>query len=373
VTPAAVRGPDVLAGRAGLPASALVVIAAFVAGAVAQGGYYWPGRLLVALLTSAAAVVGLRGSRPWSVLRPLLVSAAALAMWAVVRAGLDGGGDGLAGGLLVLLTIGGLVGAVLVVQRTDAAVRHHLARSVVAVGAAVALAGWAGVAGQWPRFAVIDGGLWRAGATITYPNALAALLTALALLALSMLLVRPTSIALATAAYLLVVGLGATMSRAGGLAFLAGLAVLTLLAGFRGTVRVAGPVVLGAIVAVSALVPSIPTTARAQSLVASCGLGIGLAITLGIPRLRAWMPLAVLPAVLTALLSACLVAGFTLPGQARGWTATSTSAIRAAVAVVAERRLTVSSSGRSGAWRAAEQLVSARPLVGWGPGHATLS
>src|SRR5581483_3067981 len=105
---------------------------------------------------------------------------------------------------------------------------------------------WAGVAWRLPRFAVlVEHRLWRGGSTLTYPNAAAAALVPLALLALALLIARPDKPLRAAAGYLLLVGVGATLSRAGFLALLVGFGVLAVLAGVRAVWHVL-PVALGA-------------------------------------------------------------------------------------------------------------------------------
>jgi O-antigen ligase len=337
-----------------LPIHALLLIAALAAGMVAQGGFYLPGRILVAVLIAVALGAALLVPGPWIGLRALLVACGALASWVVIRAA-TGGRPAVA--LAALLTLGGLVSAVLVVQRIDSRLREACAVTAVAVGGLLAVTGWAGVALHWHRWAVDVGGLWRGGGPLTYPNALAALLAALSLLATGLLLARPGSLTRAATVYLLLVGLGATLSRAGLLALLIGFVVLVIAVDRRAVLIRVVPAAVGAVVAFSALAPSFPATAPARPLLAIAGMTVGLAITLASARVRAGV----------------VVGGALAVGAALVWVATRVAGAGDTVRTLTERRVTVDSLGRSGAMRAAVDLVSDRPVFGAGPGQATFS
>src|SRR6185369_9218372 len=139
-------------------------------------------------------------------------------------------------GLAVAATLVGLVAPVAVLRTAPAAVRDRCAGALLAAGVAVAATAWLGVAWHAPRFVqLVEHRLWRGASTITYPNATAAVLAPLALLALGLLVRHRPAPARTAAAYLLLVGLGATLSRAGVIALAAGLVVLALAAGVRAT------------------------------------------------------------------------------------------------------------------------------------------
>ncbi|MFD1052488.1 hypothetical protein ACFQ1S_46320, partial [Kibdelosporangium lantanae] len=118
-----------------------------------------------------------------------------------------------------------------VAQRNNAAERAVLASTVVGVGVLVAVSGWIAVVWRIPSWTTVADGLVRAASTLTYPNASAALLASLSVLSISQQMTRPRSLAQLSATYALLVGLGATLSRAGVLAFVVGLVVLAVLAG----------------------------------------------------------------------------------------------------------------------------------------------
>jgi O-antigen ligase len=332
-----------------LPVPVLVLIATLAATVVAQGGYHLAGRMLSAALVGVALLAGLRDQR-WAGATPVLLAASGLAVWAVARAAVNGAAE-TAGP--VVLSVVCLVGALVVTQRADAAQRELCAQAVVGIGVLVALAGWIGVAGRIPGWTTVADGLVRAGSTVTYPNATAALLAALTVLAVSL----RGSLPRAGGTYLLLVGLGSTLSRAGLLALLAGLVVLSVLAGPRPTARQLAAPGLGALVAIAALAPSIPVTASSRPVLAAFGLVAGLVITIGLTRLRDRMRLI------------AVLVGFALTVTAGVVVAGSSGTLHR----LATSRITLSSPDRDGATHAALDLVAARPVTGVGPGRAWLS
>ena len=330
------------------PAHAAVVVAAFAAGVVAQGAYYPPGRALVTVIVAVALVVALRARRPeradaW----PLPVACGLLSCWILVRAAFAGGYPEAVGAVATL----GCVAAVLVIlRRTGPAGRERCAEALLAVGVLVAVTAWIGVAWRAPRFVIfVEHRLWRGASTLTYPNAAAALLAPLALLALALLVARPRSPVRAAVAYLLLVGVGAALSRAGFIALAAGFVVLALLAGVRQTAWHAAPAAIGAAIAVGALAPSFPAAGQPHPLLAVAGLLAGAAVAVGPVRLPGRLRAVALGA---ALVGVAFVA--------------TTQPARAVLAA----RANLDSSGRSGAVGAAFELIGEHPLAGTGVGQA---
>ncbi len=216
---------------AALPHYALLTISALACAVAAQGGYYLPGRVVVAVMVGGALVLALR-TQPWSRSDsgPVLLSCTGLAGWAFARAVM--GGFPVAA-IPTVVTLACLAGVVVVMRRTDSVQRELCAVAAVGVGVLIAITGWIGVAWRIQPWALPVQGIWRASSTLTYANAAAAMLASLSVLACGLLLARPRSLTRAAAAYLLLVGLGATLSRAGLLALLAGLVLLAVLAGVR--------------------------------------------------------------------------------------------------------------------------------------------
>ena len=344
------------AGRWPLPM--LLLVAAVAAGVVAQGGYYPQGRFLVAALAGAALIAALRMAPPRSGWDRWAVPAACAALggWALARAAAAGS---VGAGVPTALTVACVAVGLVVLLRADAAQRELCALSLVGIGVLVAVSGWVGVVWRVPPLALVfeqqtRQQLWRASATLTYPNAAAALLAVLAVLAAALLLARPRSPLRQTAVVLLFVGLAATLSRGGALALLVGLAVLGVLAGVPATVRHLAPPALGAVVAVAALAPSFPATARAQPLLAVAGLAAGLVVALGLPRLPGRMRAV---AVLAGFAGVAAAAGLLLvrsPGMA----------------MLADTRASLDSPTRTESAQAAWRLVAEHPLAGVGPGRA---
>jgi O-antigen ligase len=317
-----------------LPVPVLLVVAGFAAAVVAQGGYYLPGRVLSGLLVGAAVVL----ARP----RPNLLAAlgGAFAAWAVVRGLLEG--DVLSA-LPAVAAAGVFAGAVLVAAKADPAERELLATVVVGVGALIGFTGWVAVVFRVPSWTTVAEGLLRAASTLTYPNAAAAVMAAAAVLSL---VLRPTLLIVASG-FLLCTGIGATMSRAGVIAVAAGLVVLCVFSGVKKTVVTAAPPLLGAVVAVGALLPTMRVADEPQVLVAVAGLLAGALVALGLPKLgRFVVPVAVLVA-------------------AGGVVAALAFSDRLAT------RVSFSSPDRAGATDAALDLVSKAPLFGAGPGNGS--
>ncbi|MGW4462009.1 O-antigen ligase family protein [Micromonospora sp. NPDC004704] len=362
----AARGADPATETGGstLPAHVVVLIAALSAGVVAQGGYYPPGRWLVTVLVAVALLVALRLSpRVRRDAWPVVVACGALAGWILVRAVIA---DAYPVALGAVATLGGVAAVVLILTRTTLFERERLAGALVGLGVLVAVTAWIGVAYRVPRFAVlVEGRLWRGASTLTYPNAAAALLAPLALLAIALLLARPDgglaaqraervgSLVRAGAAYLLLVGTGAALSRAGLIALVAGLVVLTIAAGPWLTISRAGPLILGAGIAVVTLVPSTPATGQPQPALAMFGLAAGALIVLG----SVLLPVRVR---VVAMLVTVLAGGLTLLSQ---WDSEHLRAVLAS-------RGNFNSPGRSGAATAAFDLVAANPWIGTGVGQA---
>jgi hypothetical protein len=335
-----------------LPAWLIVLVTAFSAGVVAQGAYYPAGRgLLLGLVLVAAGLVPRPWPRPAPYLCALVAAGAALGGWAMLRAVFV---EAYPVAIGYLATIAGVLAAALLAARADADHRLRLAGTLVTAGVVVAVTAWFGVAWRVARFAVpVEHRLWRGASVLTYPNAAAALLAVLALLALALFLANPRSWPMAGAVYLLLVGVGAALSRAGLLALLAGAIVLGLCCGVRRTVAGIAAPATGAAIAVGALVPSFPVDAPPHPWLALGGLLIGAVVALGGGRLPArwrYPALAVLCLTGAALLAARL-------DPATG-------------AAVLTSRGNLDSWGRSGAARAAVELITRNPLVGTGAGQA---
>lgn len=198
-------------------------------------------------------------------------------------------------------------------------------------------------------------GLWRAASTLTYANATAALLAVLSVLAIAYQLQRPQAILRAAPTCVLLIGLTATVSRAGLIALLVGVVVLAVLAGLRATMMQALPPVLGATVAFGSLAPSLPVTEQPKPHLAMLGLVIGVLLAVGLARLL-HRRLAIAAAVVGSLTAAIT------------WLAIDV--VAPVLKAIAATRLNLDSSGRAGAARAGVRMVADHPLLGVGPGRA---
>jgi O-antigen ligase len=336
-----------------LPLHALILVAALAAAILGQGAYYSTGQQVVAVTLALALIAALR-TWPWSRsdtrLGPL-VGCAVLAGWAVLSAAFAG--RIVSARATVAMLVG--VAAVLVIcRRSTPTQRNTLAGAAVAIGTLAAATGWIGVAWRHTPWALPDQGLWRAATTFSYANAAAGLLVPLVLLALAQRVARPRSQPLALSGCLLLVGVGATLSRGGAVALTIGLAVLAWLLGPVRLLRAVGPCALGAMIALLGLAPSMPASSSPQTTMAVSALLIGLLVTVGLTILGG-------RAVTVLVLGLAVMAAVLLPRIPAG-----------APPALLDSRLSVASSDRVQAAQAALRLVERRPLTGTGPGQATL-
>ena len=336
-----------------LPLHVLILVAALAAVILGQGAYYSAGQYVVALTLALAVIAALR-SWPWTrsdtTLGPL-VACAVLAGWAVLSAALAGRVVGARATAAMLI---GVAAVLVVCRRSTPAQRDALAGAAVAIGALAAATGWIGVAWRHTPWALPDQGLWRAATTFSYANAAAGLLVPLALLALAQRVARPRSQPLVLAGCLLLVGVGATLSRGGAVALTIGLAVLAWLLGPARLIRAVGPCALGAVIALLGLAPSVPASRPPQTSLAVGALIVGLLMAVGLTILgrRAVTVVVLGTAVMAAVLVPRVLAG--APSAEFG------------------SRISIASSDRIQAARAALRLAERRPLTGAGPGQATL-
>lgn len=310
----------------------------------------------MSFLLAASVAVALRAeplSRADTRLGPV-IACAALATWAVTSAAIAG--DVTAAGGVVALS--GAVAAVLVVSRRRSVAQGEvLAAAVVAVGALTALTGWIGVAWRVSPWALEDQGLWRGATTLGYANAAAGLLTPLFLLALARLVSRPLAPVDVGVICLLLVGLGATLSRGGAVALAAGATVLIALIGVRPTLRVAAPAVAGAVIVLAGLLPSMASSQPNRPVLAAAALVLGLGVAAVLTKMNTRVVGALLAAAVTVVPLLFVVA------EDRGV---------GSIDAVSRARLSLSSPDRADVTRAVLRLAAERPVTGTGPGRAIL-
>jgi hypothetical protein len=254
-----------------------LLLCALSYGTESQGAFYnGPFHVFVVLMAAAlvSSVVCTRPSTWWRGWwrDPLVVTAAALSLVTVASSAAAGQPGGAVGPVSLLLC---LMAVVAVVRSLRPEHRGLLAAGVVVIAVVVALVGWAADVGRWPPDALTSQGLWRAASTLTYENALAAFLTTPLLLCLDRLMTTPGRRPLwSGAAYVLLVGVGASLSRGGVLGLAVGIGLLALLRRPRTLVALWRPVA-GAVVALLCLAPSVPVTSSPHVLLAVAGLLVG--------------------------------------------------------------------------------------------------
>jgi hypothetical protein len=348
-TEPAARHVDALAAS-----SALVLLLALAAAAFGQGAFFSAVRVFVAAVLALAVLLAL-AARPLqrAELRDgFLWAGVLLAAWALVRAWAAGTP---ASGITWALFGAGTVAVVIVSRRLDAAPRATLLGGLLAVGVAVALTGWLGVAFHRQPWGLASQGLWRAGSTLTYTNATAGLLVPLALVALARLTATPRSTPLALSAMCLLATIGLTLSRAGAAALVLGLIVLCWLLPARQVARAAAAPAVGAAVALVGVAPSLQASEAARPVFAVLAMAAGLGLVIVTQRLTGRT--SVLPVLGAALAAAVFV--FALAPQ-----------IRHAIRALTHARLTLASPARSGETAAALRVIASHPLAGVGPAHA---
>jgi hypothetical protein len=334
-----------------------MLLVATAVGLFGQGAYYTQAQRSVGVLVAAATVLALVAWPPTrSDIRLLPAApAAALAAWAGLDAALHGAPTASAGLALLLL---GVVAVLVVCRRLGQEDREVLFIGVTGIGVVVALAGWLGVAGRVGAWAFQAQGVWRASSLLSYPNATAAVLVPVALVALARLVETPRSLPLVLAVTGLLAGLGATASRAGALALAVGLLVLAGLRGPRAVARAAVGPCAGALLALVGLLPSMPVAGPPRPVLALVGLSAGLTLAAIVARLRWRLAVALLLAGALAGGLALVVVG----GRGAG----------DAVRTVTQARVNLASPDRGAALRAALQVAAEHPLTGAGPGQVEL-
>ncbi len=336
--------PTVTAARPGL-ADRVVVLglgAAVAYAALSQGAFYGRPSTTVLLLVAAAAAARLVTRRP--VDRSVAVAAACwvlFAGWALLSGWWHGD---MAGAAPTAALACGLAAAVVAASGLPAESRRVLVGVLLAVATIAAISCWVGVAFHLDPLALPSSGLWRGSSTITYANATAAFLVTALVLAVALGPPGPFLVAV------LLLGLAATMSRAG----LLGLAVATivLLVLARDRLRPHLRVLPAVAVAFVGLLPSLPVGSAPQPVLALAGVAGGVAVLLVRGRLIA------LVAVVAAALLLVLPAGRGLVGHAADGIATT--------------RLTAESAERADLTRVTAAQFRTSPLTGVGPGQLNL-
>jgi len=322
----------------------------------AQGAFYpGPFHLFVVLVGAALlASLGLARSRRWARLvlgDPLVIMAAALALVSVVSSTTAGHAADAIGPVCLLLMMAAVVAVVKALRPEH---RQLLVTGVVLIAVAVAAVGWVALVTRHQPDALTSQGLWRAASTLTYENALAAFLTAPALLCLDRLMTAPSrDLVWSEAAYVLLLGIGASLSRGGVLGLVVGIAVLGAFRGPRSLPRL-GPPVVASLIALAGLAPGVPVGSSPHALVAWAGLlagGVAAAWTFGSRRLRVGAAVAgaaVLGAIV-AVVSTGHVAG-----------------------EIAQARFSAASSDRAHEWAAAFDVARHHLLLGVGTARVLL-
>lgn len=338
--------PDPARSNAGV----LVLLAAVSFAAFAQGAFYASRFRVVQVLVAVALALGLRRLEAADARSAPVLAAGAVSASIIVSA-VAVGDPSSALPLVGLLAT--LAAVAVLVSRLDASGLELLVQGILGITTIVALTGWIGVVLHAAPWAMQAQGLWRASSVITYANGTAALLVPAALVAGARLARRPDDRLATGALFVLLTGVGATLSRGGAVALLVGALVLAGVVGVRATIRGSWRPAVGSVVATAALVPSFGVGSPPRPAVALLGLGAGLAVAL----------LDVRPRLVAGALALCALTLPVLVGEAVG----------PAVDRLGSARLSTASEDRADEWRETTRLASERPLVGVGPGRFLLT
>lgn len=362
-----------------LRATQVLLLLAVTVAVGGRGAYGGPSQIAVGALLAAAfcsAVVTTRastldgaavGSR-WIVrfVRPevgaVALMVAALGLWAIVRAWFAGAAFE---GVGVAAVLAGTLASLTVAHRATPPARAAVLTGLVAIGVLLSLAGWIGVVWRVEPLALASSGVWRAAGTLTYENAMAGLLVPLAVVSLAHVVDpegvrRRQQMALAAITCVLLTGAGATLSRGGVLALVVGIAVLSVLVGPRRLIRGAWGPVMGSVVAVAGLAPSLVAAGSPMPVVSTAALAGGVALaawSVWRPSHGRWTRFGVVlvgVGLSGALIAVALIAA---PG------------LRDAL----RPRTSVASPHRVSQHAAALALIAEHPLQGMGPGRGAVS
>jgi O-antigen ligase len=329
----------------------LVLLGGLTTGLLAQGGFYGAARTPLFVAVAVAFLLALVSTVPDRADLRLVpaTAAAALAGWALLR-GLST--DDPRSGVPMAALLASVVAVLLVVRRQGQGGRDLLLTGLLGAGVLVSAMGWVGVVWHRIPWALPNDGVWRATSTLTYANATAAVLVPLFLVSLGLLVGRPPDPRRSVVTAVLLIGALATLSRAGMLALIAGLLVLSALGGPRRLVVAGLAPATGAGVAVGGLLVAMPLGSAPHQTLPIVALPAGLMVAAALARWR--------PSPRGMLLMGTVLAIGVLP-LAR------TGAFHRAMADVAETRASAGSSPRFDATEAAVRIARQHPLIGVGP------
>lgn len=337
------------ASVARLPSTFLV--AAVFAGALMQGAFYRAQFAVVELLVLGAVVSAVwSGSLRRADIRSTPVLCATAVAASVVVSASAVGAPTSAFPIVALLAT--LAASATVTRRLEHFDRAALFNGLIAAGLVVAAVGWVGVAFRMQPYAMRAQGLWRAASTITYANGAACVLAVVALIACARVVSR-RSFVWWVAAFGSTTGLAATLSRAGAIAFLAGLVVIVWFYGPRSAFAALWPVAAASLVAALALVPSFPASQAANPGLALAGVAAGVLLLL---VAHLWGPRFALGLMVGVVCAAALQGAAISNGLDR---------VRAG-------RISQESEDRAAVWTGSLRVAGSSPVLGVGPGRFLL-
>jgi hypothetical protein len=302
----------------------VLVALALAVSLVERGGDRVPSREPVSIMLAGLAIVAVLSGLVNDSLRQALPTIALLAvLWAAFVVAQRAGGDGC----------------------------EPLVGAVILVGVLTAVAGVVGVVFRRHPLSLVDEDLWRAASTLTYSNATAGFLLLPTLVALGRTVRRSRGLVWPLAAWVMVVGILATLSRGGILALAFGFLALLTLEGLRDVLVRTWPVLVGAGIGIVGILPAMPDRLPSRPALAAGTLAAGAAVVV----LAAHGRRLALTAALAGAGAAALLGAAQLDLQR------DITAVRGNAA----------SPARLDGWAAAMDLYADNAILGTGPGNAT--
>lgn len=322
-------------------------------GVFAQGAFYGSQLFILEILLVVAFILAIRENPPSrsDFRNPITLACLLVVSTSIVsaaRVGSMGSAIPLAAFLLVLLA------TALAVRRVHRTGVETVLHGITVATSIVAFLGWLAVATHAEPGALINGALWRASTTVSYANAAACLFAMVALIALARASATQ-SLANECLTYVVLVGLGSTLSRGALLGLALGLA-FAILSGNQQVVTKEWHVLAAAFIALAGLIPSISAKSRPHLLIATLALLAGASILVARRLMR--------PESLAAALFMLVVAvGIAIA-------VTRPPAFDEGVRQVSSARLgrDISVRDRQARWATFLRIARSDPIFGAGPG-----
>ncbi|MDQ1307766.1 MAG: hypothetical protein QG671_3599 [Actinomycetota bacterium] len=358
-------------------------------GILGQGGFYLTEHIVIGVGLGVSVVASIITWTPRSqeTDRALLLAVFALGLWTVMNNASRGDfAEGASGGAVALA----VMVVLLVVRRSTNEDRELIVVVLPVLGGMIAVTAWIGLVLHLPGWSLQARGIWRAAGALTYPNAAAAVLVPLSLLAIARS--GPEGAASNSAppegwvframippwvnrllATVMVMGVGATLSRGGVLALVVGLGAAFAMGG-QGMRRASAGPLAGGVIGVTGVLPAM--TSEGPQILPSAvgalvaGLIVAQLVSQVLERCSAREGVGEAPsrerryrrvlATSVVVLAVCGIAAGAVPAYPK-------------VSSLAEARLSTGSTHRISAATQSLRQLREHPLLGVGSGRAAVT